>query len=317
MPLISFVIPCYGSEKTISFVIDEIISVVSQKKEFDYEIIAVNDCSKDNVWNVLLEQAKQNPNIKLINFAKNMNRPGAVMAGMRHSKGDYVVIMDDDGQCPMDRFWDLLAPLNERFDVSMAKYTEYKQSKFKSLGTVVNRTMTEFVIEKPKDLYFTNFMILKKFVVEEIINYKNPYPYLTGLILRTTEKIINVPMQERQRISGTTTFTLSKMINLWVNGFTAFSVKPLRISSLMGVIFAIIGFVFGIVTVIRKIVIPDIAVGWSSTIAVMLFMGGLIMLMLGMIGEYIGRIYISLNNSPQYVIKETVNLETTTKKNNT
>ena len=309
MPLLSFVIPCYGSEKTISFVIDEIIDTVSQKDEYQYEIIAVNDFSKDNVWEVLKEKASVNRNIKLINFAKNMNRPGAVMAGLRYSQGDYVIILDDDGQCPMDRLWDLLAPLNAGFDVSMAKYTEYKQSNFKSFGTIVNRTMTEMVIDKPKNLSFTNFMALKRFIVEEISKYDNPYPYLTGLILRTTDRIINVPMEERERISGKTTFTFPKMIKLWVNGFTAFSIKPLRISSLIGVVCAIVGFVFGIITVIRKLVVPDISVGWSSTVALMLFIGGLIMLMLGMIGEYIGRIYISINNAPQYVVRDTINIE--------
>lgn len=309
MPLLSFVIPCYGSEKTISFVIDEIIDTVSQKDEYQYEIIAVNDFSKDNVWEVLKEKASADRNIKLINFAKNMNRPGAVMAGLRYSQGDIIIILDDDGQCPMDRLWDLISPLDVGYDVSMAKYTEYKQSKFKSFGTIVNRTMTEMVIDKPKNLSFTNFMALKRFIVEEIAKYDNPYPYLTGLILRTTDRIINVPMEERERISGKTTFTLPKMIKLWVNGFTAFSIKPLRISSLIGVICAIIGFIFGIVTVIRKLVVPGISVGWSSTVAIMLFIGGLIMLMLGMIGEYIGRIYISINNAPQYVVRDTINID--------
>lgn len=309
MPLLSFVIPCYGSEKTIGVVIDEIIDIVSQKDEYQYEIVAVNDYSKDNVWEVLKEKASANQNIKLINFAKNMNRPGAVMAGLRYSRGDYVIILDDDGQCPMNRLWDLLSPLNNGFDVSMAKYTEYKQSRFKSFGTIVNRTMTEMVIDKPKNLSFTNFMALKRFIVEEISKYDNPYPYLTGLILRTTDRIINIPMEERERISGKTTFTLPKMIKLWVNGFTAFSIKPLRISSLIGVICALVGFVFGIITIIRKLVVPDISVGWSSTVAIMLFIGGLIMLMLGMIGEYIGRIYISINNAPQYVVRDTINIE--------
>lgn len=309
MPLLSFVIPCYGSEKTIGFVIDEIIDIVSQKDEYQYEIVAVNDYSKDNVWEVLEEKASVNQNIKLINFAKNMNRPGAVMAGLRYSRGDYVIILDDDGQCPMDRLWDLLSPLKNGYDVSMAKYTEYKQSRFKSFGTIVNRTMTEMVIDKPKNLSFTNFMALKRFIVEEISKYDNPYPYLTGLILRTTDRIINIPMEERERISGKTTFTLPKMIKLWVNGFTAFSIKPLRISSLIGVICALVGFVFGIITIIRKLVVPDISVGWSSTVAIMLFIGGLIMLMLGMIGEYIGRIYISINNAPQYVVRDTINIE--------
>ena len=169
--------------------------------------------------------------------------------------------------------------------------------------------MAEFILDKPKKSQFTNFMIMRSFIVKEIIKYKNPYPYFTGLLLRTTSDIMNVEMEERERISGTTTFTFFKMLGLWLNGLTAFSIKPLRFSSLIGVICAIIGFVFGIITVIQKLVRPDISVGWSSTVAIMLFVGGLIMLMLGMIGEYLGRIYISLNDSPQFVVKETINFD--------
>ena len=309
MKLISFVIPCYGSEKTIEPVVNEIIDVVSNKSDYTYEIIAVNDCSPDKVYNKLVLLAGENKKIKVINFAKNMNRPGAVMAGFNYAKGDYVVVMDDDGQCPMERFWELLAPIEQGHDVSIAKYPERKQSAFKDFGTFVNKKMTEFIINRPKEMEFTNFMILQSYIVKEIIKYKNPFPYFTGLILRTTSDIVNVPMEERERIAGKTNFTFSKMLGMWVNGLTAFSIKPLRISSLIGVICAIVGFMFGIVTIIRKIFISNISVGWSSTVSILLFIGGLIMLMLGMIGEYIGRIYISINESPQYVIKEMINFD--------
>lgn len=309
MEKISFVIPCYGSENTIEAVVDEIIDVVSQKSEYDYEIIAVNDCSPDNVLNKLYYLSKNNKKVKVINFAKNMNRPGAVMAGLNYAKGDYVVVMDDDGQCPMNNFWQLLQPLLDGHDVSIASYPERKQSIFKDFGTLVNKKMTQFILDRPKDMQFTNFMVMKSYIVKEITNYKNPYPYYTGLLLRTTSDIINVQMDERERFSGSTTFTFGKMLGIWLNGLTAFSIRPLRVSSLVGVICAIIGFIFGLVTIIRKLVVPDISVGWSSTVSIMLFIGGLIMLMLGMIGEYIGRIYISINNSPQYVVKETINID--------
>lgn len=310
MKKISFIIPCYGSEKTVEKVIDEIIKKVSEKKDYDYEIIAVNDQSPDNVWEVLNNVAKNNKNVKTILLAKNMNRPGALMAGMSKAVGDYIVLMDDDGQCPMENLWDLLKPLEEGHDVSIAKYPKYKQSLFKSFGTIVNRKMTEIIIEKPKDLSFTNFAAIKKYVVDEILKYKNPYPYMTGLLLRTTNDIVNVQMEERERITGTTNFTFKKMLKLWINGFTAFSVKPLRISALIGFLTAMIGFVYGVVIIIHKAFIHDsIVPGYSSIMAVMLFIGGIIMLMLGLIGEYIGRMYISINNSPQYVIKEKHNFD--------
>ena len=307
---LSFIIPCYGSEKTVGLVIDEINKVVSQNSRYDYEVVAVNDHSPDNVWQVLKNIAQNNPKVKLINLAKNMNRPGALMAGMSKTTGDYIILMDDDGQCPMESLWKLIEPLENGHDVSIAKYPTYKQSKFKGFGTIVNRKMTEIVMEKPKDLSFTNFSALKRYIVEEITKYKNPYPYLTGLLLRTTSDIVNVEMEERERITGSTNFTFKKMLNLWINGFTAFSIKPLRISTIVGIITAALGFIYGIYIIIHKLVVhTTVLQGYSSLMAVMLFIGGIIMMMLGMIGEYIGRIYISINNSPQYVIKETVNIK--------
>ncbi len=232
------------------------------------------------------------------------------MAGLSKVTGDYVIMMDDDGQCPMDHLWELMEPLEEGHDVSIAKYTEYKQSLFKSFGTIVNRKMTEIIMEKPKDINFTNFIAMQRYISDEIIKYKNPYPYFTGLLLRTTSDFVNVKMKERSRIAGSTNFTFKKMLNLWLNGFTAFSIKPLRVATFLGFFLAAIGFIYGLYIIIYKLVTHvTVAQGYSSIMAVILFIGGMIMIMLGLIGEYIGRIYISINNSPQYVIKETVNID--------
>ena len=308
MKKISFVIPCYGSEKTIEAVVDEIREIISKRNEFDYEILAVNDFSPDNVYGVLKTLAKSDSKVKVLNLAKNMNRPGAVMAGLNYATGDYIVIMDDDGQCPMNQFWELFKPIEDGHDVSIASYKKRKQSLFKNFGTFVNDRMTRFIINKPKDMQVTNFIICKSYVIDEIIKYDNPYPYFTGLLLRTTTDIVNVELEQRERFEGKSTFTFFKMLSMWINGLTAFSIRPLRISSFIGALSAFVGFVFGVVTIIRKFT-ANIALGWSSIVSILLFIGGLIMLMLGMIGEYLGRIYISLNKSPQYVIKEKINIK--------
>ena len=307
--LISFVIPCYGSENTVQFVIEEIIGEMKEKQQYDYEIIAVNDCSPDKVWDVLLALSNSNNRIKLINLSKNMNRPGAVMAGLNYSSGDYVCIMDDDGQCPMKMFWTLFAPLTKGSDVSIADYPERKQTAFKDFGTFVNKKMTEYMLDRPKDVQFTNFMILKRYIVKEMCKYNNPYPYLTGLILRVTRNITCVKLEERERYRGKTNFTFSKMVSLWFNGLTAFSIKPLRLSSFLGILIASVGFVYGIVIIIRKMLNNDIVAGYSSLMAALLFTSGVIMILLGFIGEYLGRIYMCINNAPQYVVKETINFE--------
>lgn len=310
MEKISFCIPCYRSAKTIIPVIEEIDKfMLPRSNEYSYEVVAVVDGSPDNVFDVLRNYSINKKYIKVVNFSKNFSQANARMATIRYATGDYLVCLDDDGQCPMSKVWDLLQPLFEDRDVSIADYPHKKQSAFKNFGSRLNKLMIQLLMDVPKNFKMSNFFAMKKFIAKQILEYTNPYPYLTGLIVQTTKNIAYVEMEERDRAEGTTGYTFSKLIKLWMNGFTAFSVVPLRVSSIVGVICAIIGFIFGIVTIIRKLVVQNISVGWSSTVSIMLFIGGLIMLMLGMIGEYIGRIYISINNSPQYVVKETINID--------
>lgn len=305
---ISFVIPCYRSEKTVGSVISEIISVMDPS-EYDYEIIAVNDCSPDDVWRVLKDLAGCNKKIKAVCLAKNMNKPSALMAGFNYVTGDYVVFLDDDGQCPIDHVFELMKPLDEGFDASMARYPKKKQSGFKNFGSWLNSVMAMAMINKPRDLQVSNFVAVKRFVVDEIIKYNLPYPYFSGLLLRTTSKVTNVEMEERSRKIGTSTFTFAKLLGVWMNGLTAFSIKPLRLASLIGTIYALMGFLYGTYTIIYKILNPAVPKGYSSTIAVIMFTCGIMMLMLGLIGEYLGRIYICINKSPQFVVRESVNTE--------
>lgn len=304
---ISFVIPCYKSERTIQGVMDELRKVMGQKQELDYEIICVNDCSPDNVLSVLRHMAERDPRVKVIDLAKNMGKHAAMMAGYSKVTGDIIVNLDDDGQCPLDRLWDLLKPLEEGWDISIAKYPCKKESAFKRFGSSINTLMARWIIGKPKGLYMSNYSAMQRFVCQEILRYQNAYPYIDGLFLRTTSSIANVEMEERERVSGTTGYTFWKSLKLWVNGFTAFSVKPLRLATVLGFIVAALGFIYGMYIIIHRLIAPSVISGYSSLMAVLLFVGGVIMLLLGIIGEYVGRIYISLNNSPQYVIRETIN----------
>lgn len=308
---LSFVIPCYRSEKTIFKVYEEISTTVRKKSTlYDFELIAVNDCSPDHVLEVLKKMAQDDKRVKVLDCAKNMGKHAALMAGFRYATGDYVLCVDDDCQCPVDRLWDLLTPLDDGFDVSIAKYGVKKQSKFKNMGSKVNDLMMTYMIGKPKDLQFANFIAMKKFVVEEILHYSGPYSYINGLILRTTNKIANVPMEERCRLEGTGGYTFKKSLKLWLNGFTAFSILPLRISIYLGMTFSVVGIVLSIITVIRKLLNPAILAGYTSIIASLIFIGGILMFMMGMLGEYVGRIYMCINNSPQYIVRQTWNIDT-------
>lgn len=312
MKTISFVIPCYRSEKTIEKVVQEIIETVSLKKEeYEYEVILVNDASPDNVFSVIEKMATQNERIRIIDFAKNMGKHAAVLAGYSVAKGDYVVDLDDDYQCPTYEIWRLLQPLeNDECDVAIAKYTEKKESFVKRFGSVINKKMTDVLLDKPRDVKFENFSVRKKYVCDEMVKYKKPYPFLEGLTLQVTHRIKTVEMQQRVRADDNATgFTLRKSISLLLNGFTAFSVKPLRIITVIGLLVILLGVINGVIGVVHTVSLKNNSDATFFLISVQLLMGGLNMVMLGLLGEYVGRTYISINDAPQYVVKRTINIK--------
>jgi len=305
MPKFSFVIPCYRSEKTITTVVDEIKNEMASKRPGDdYEIVLVNDCSPDNVWSVIEKLAETEKNVIGINLAKNFGQHSALLAGYGKCSGEYVVSLDDDGQAPLDALNDLIAKMEEGYDVVYAYYHEIKQNLFRRFGSWMAGMMGKFMLDPPKDMKGSSFYIARGFVIKEMCKYKNAYPYLVGLVLRVTRKIAWVETNHRSRLEGTSGYSFARLLGLWLNGFTAFSVKPLRVSTFLGMFFAVLGFIYAIVIVVQKCLGIIGVAGWSSIIALMLIIGGCVLVMLGLIGEYVGRIYICINDSPQYVIKE-------------
>ena len=302
---ISFVIPCYRSEKTLPDVIDEIKTTMAEIGH-EYEIILVNDSSPDKTFEVIKQLANENDNILGIDLAKNFGQHCALMAGMRHSSGDVVVCLDDDGQTPANEVGKLLDKLDEGYDVCYASYGKKQHSGFRNFGSKVNELMTRIMLGKPKELKVSSYFAAKRFIVDDMLRYEQSYAYVIGLVLRATKNVANVEVNHRARSVGESGYTLAKLFSLWFNGFTAFSIKPLRIATGIGCFCACSGFLYGIYTIIKKLVLVDVQAGFSALMSVLVFIGGMIMLMLGLIGEYIGRIYICMNNSAQYVIREKV-----------
>ena len=304
---ISFVIPCYNSTKTIGTVVEEIKKVMQgEMKKYDYEIVLVNDGSPDGTtFNAILEIVRKEKHIKGINLARNFGQPSAVMAALNHATGDYVVCGDDDGQTPFNELPKLFEKIEEGYDLVEAKYAvREKRSLFRRLGTLMNEGMATWLISKPKGLELTTYWVVKRFVVNQMIEYPNSYPYLGGLMLRSTQNACNVNVTHRKRLVGKSGYNIRKMIELWLNGFTSFSVKPLRLMSKIGIVVSCLGFLYGIAIIIFKIFDPTISAGYSSIMAVNLFMFGVLFFFMGLIGEYVGRIYISLNKAPQFVVKD-------------
>ena len=305
---VSFVIPCYRSAQTLPGVVEELQTAMEAMQEYDYEVILVNDCSPDDTFEVIRRLSGENRRIRGINLARNFGQHSALVAGFRYGEGDIVVCLDDDGQTPAREVGKLLAGIRQGADVVYAKYNQKHHSGFRNWGSRINERMTRVMLGKPKDLYLSSYFAARRFVIEEVKRYENAYPYVIGLVLRTTGNIVNVEVTHRERAAGESGYTLGKLLALWFNGFTAFSVKPLRIATISGALCAMAGFLYGIYTIVKKIFInpPGLVTGFSALMSVLVFMGGMLMLMLGLVGEYMGRMYISMNNSPQYVIREMV-----------
>jgi len=305
MSFISFVIPCYKSESTIENVVSDICSLMNNHSEDSFEIILVNDCSPDNTFSVIEKIATIHKEVIGIDMAKNLGQHSALMAGLRFSNGDYVVCMDDDGQTPPGEAYKLINGLLT-WDVVYANYTEKQHSGFRNFGSKVNGKMLEIMCDKPKNLYVSSYFAARRFIVDKICEYTGPFPYVMGLVLRSTNRIGSVEVTHRERENGSSGYTMKKLLALWINGLTAFSVKPLRIATAMVCFSAVLGILYGIWAIYNKITNPQAPVGWTTMVVILLILGGLILFVLGMIGEYIGRMYISMNNSPQYIVRRII-----------
>lgn len=309
MRKISVVIPCYRSQDTIELVVNEVKDTISAQNQFDYEIILVNDASPDNVLDVLQKLSKEDYKIKVVNLSKNFGQHPAIMSGFNYVTGDLIMCLDDDGQTPADEMFKLIEELDKGYDIVYANYEVKEHNSFRNFGTLLNNLMAELLLNKPKNVNMTSYFVTRRFIINEVIKYQNSFPYIGGLLFRASNKISKVKVKHRKRLIGNSGYSLKALMTLWLNGFTAFSVKPLRISSFIGFLLAIIGFLYGLVVIYNRLTNPNIPLGYSSLISAILFIGGMIMIMLGLIGEYIGRIYISINKSPQYVVRETVNID--------
>ena len=304
----SFIIPCYKSKETIGSVCNDIVDVMTNVINQDYEIICVNDFPFDNTSTILREIAANNKKIKVMELSRNFGQHNAIMAGLKESKGDYIVCLDDDGQTSPHELPKLIAEI-DKYDVVFAKYDSKKHSMFRNFGSYINDRMACILIGKPKDLYISSYFIAKRFVIDEICAYTKPYTYMSGLLLRTSGFVGNAIVEHKNREFGESNYSLKGLLSLWLNGFTAFSILPLRLATMIGGIVSLLGFIMTIYSMINYFIRPNVPMGWTSTIAVISFIGGIILLVLGMIGEYIGRIYLSINKMPQYVVREKINVD--------
>jgi glycosyltransferase involved in cell wall biosynthesis len=301
---VSIVIPVFNGEQSIGRLTKELIDALGNL--YDLEIVLVNDNSPDNSEAVCVSLFKEHPDIvRFYSLARNVGEHNAVMAGLNQVSGDYIAIMDDDFQNPISEVGKLLdyATRND-CDVTYTYYRKKQHSLFRNLGSWFNDKVANFMLDKPKDLYLSSFKVMNRFLVSEIIKYELPYPYIDGLILRTTDKIATIAVDHHERRAGRSGYTLRKLIRLWLNMFTNFSILPLRVSFIIGVLTSLCGLVFAVLTLIEKFSNPNMPVGYASVIIAVLIFAGIQLVSVGVIGEYVGRIFLSQNRKPQYTIRK-------------
>ncbi len=301
---ISICIPVYNGADTIEELIDAIDKDFAGK---DFEVVMVNDGSRDKSAEVCIKLAQKYPYIRFVDLRKNSGEHNAVMCALNYCTGDCAAIIDDDLQNPPLEILKLTDEIEKGYDVVFAKYHVKKHSLFRNFGSKVNDIFATWLLEKPKNLYLCSFKAISRPVIDEIIKYKGPFPYVDGLILRVTRNLTSVYVDHKARTAGKSNYNLSRLLQLWLTMFVNFSIKPMRVMMMIGLISMAVAFGSGVYFAVDKILHPSIQAGWTSIVVLILFFGGLQTLFTGLIGEYVGKNYLDQNGTPQWTVKKTYN----------
>ena len=303
---ISFVIPVYDEEGNLPELYKRLINVLENELQTTYEIIFVDDGSKDSSWKIIEELHKQNENVKGIKFSRNFGHHIAITAGMDYSRGNSVILMDADLQDQPEEIPKLFKKFQEGFDVVFGIRKEKQHSFLKRKTSKIFIWLMNKIVNSDVPINSNIFRVMNRKVVDTINQFRERERFITGLISFVGFKQIGVEVEHGKRYSGKTKYTFTKLLKLVFNTLTSFSYKPLQIASMLGAIISIISFIFIIYLVIRKLFFNIGLMGWTSTVVVILFIGGIQMLFLGILGEYVGRIYAENQKRPLYVINKEI-----------
>ena len=303
-PSVSIVIPVYNGAQTIGPLVEKLVEHYGQR--WRLEIVLVNDGSQDDSRAVCRELARSHPNlVRFLHLSRNFGEHQAVLAGLTHSSGQAVVVMDDDFQNPPEEVAKLVACLREEDrDVVYGGFRSKQHSLFRNLGSKFNDLVACWMLKKPRGLYLSSFKCMNRFLVEQVCRYHGPFPYLDGLILRVTRNIGVVEVEHKERAAGRSGYTFRKLIRLWLNMFTNFSIMPLRLAAVIGLVFSFLGVVGAVGVIVEKLLYPDIPVGYPSIVVTVLTFSGIQLMVMGVAGEYVGRMFLAQNETPQFVVRE-------------
>lgn len=305
---LSFVIPLYNSAKTIQALVSDIDGL---SVEGGHEIVLVNDGSRDNTAEICRQLVNSTSvPVTYVEHARNYGEHNAVLTGWRHARGAHVVNLDDDGQNPPAeavRLWHHATTTG--LDVVFGHYEVKQHSFWRNLGSRLTNKMTDWALDKPAGFYLSSFRCVTGFVARQVSVYTGPYPYLDGLLLQVTQRIGSITVRHEARTAGTSGYTFRRLIRLWLSAWLNFSVLPLRIATLVGLLSAVVGLAAFAVVVALWFEHRGPQYGWGWVMATVLIFSGTQLVMLGLIGEYLGRMFLSVNQRPQSVVREVVSSE--------
>lgn len=303
--LVSVCIPCYNSSKTIPLVVAGIREEFKKHPEYEYQILLANDGSPDNTFEVIRGLCEEDPRVIGVDLTRNFGQGAALCALYKLIEGDAAVFMDDDGQHPVEGIFLLLDKINEGYDFAIAKFEHKQHSGFKKLASKMHLMAAELCGTCPPNITYSSFTAMSRTAIDAVKEYNSPFPSVGAYLMTVTTRFVNVPMPHQERIAGHSGYTLRKMLRATMDSLTSFSLTPLRFSALLGILFLAVGLVMGLILLIKAIV--STVAGVSVTDFLVLTVGGILMLLLGLIGEYLGRIYMILNNKPQARVREILN----------
>jgi len=299
---LTIVVPVYRGAATVARLVEELSRLTI---EGGLEIILVNDGSPDNsdeVCRGLLGTATVA--LTYIEHARNFGEHNAVMTGLRHARGAYTITMDDDLQNPPEEVARLFDHARRGgWDVVYTRYAVKQHEGWRNLGSRFANQVADILLDKPKGLYLSSFRCMSAMVVRAVTQYTGPYPYVDGLIMQVTRRIDSIEVLHLPRAEGRSNYTLTRLVRLWLNLATSFSLIPLRFAIFAGIAMAAAGAIGAVATIIEALFLNETPTGWASTMVALLLVGGVQSMILGILGEYVGRTFLSANGKPQGAVR--------------
>jgi len=302
-PELSFVIPVYNGHETIGSLVERITTLFQGQR---IEIVLVNDGSEDQSESVCAALVERFRGIvALVQLSRNFGEHNAVLSGLCNSTGQYVAVLDDDGQNPPEEISRMLAELKRTdSDVVYGHYITKQHSPFRNLGSRFNNWIATMMLGKPNDLYLSSFKVMNRFLVDEVTKYTGPFPYIDGLIYRSTRRINQIPVEHRSNPHGPSRYNLHSLVRLGLNVLLNFSIKPLRLAVYAGFLTSGLSALAMVLILIDKIwITPNVTVGVPTVLGAIVFLSGIQLLVLGLVGEYLGRLYLDQTGTPQYIVR--------------